>query len=229
MRLIASDTSLLLPGLLSAAGQRRGLLVVLAYGAACCYARFGEDEAASLEQLAARGGSEPRGPPISGLIARAGEQKARFEELLPAMTPNDLVLVGGAYLFDEFEKKLRERGARIAGREVDASAVVRLLQAICGLVVPPFSLTETAEHTAGRDRDDDPLIEIGMRAGAMAMVSDDRRHVSPSADAPTVYRDQRTGARLCAYQFAPFVEEHVNTLHFDLSDVDPSLLHVAYR
>lgn len=65
MRLIALDTSLLLPGLLSAAGQRRRLLVVLAYGAASYYARFGEDEAAALEQLAERSDTEPRGLPIS--------------------------------------------------------------------------------------------------------------------------------------------------------------------
>lgn len=229
MRLIASDTSLLLPGLLSATGQRRRLLVVLAYGAACYYARFGEDEAAALEQLAARSGTEPRGFPISNLIVRAAEQKAQFEEHLPAMTPDDLLLCGGAYLFDEVERKLRERGDRIARGGVDVGAVVRLLQAVCGMVVPPFPLTETPEHTDGRDRNDDPLIEIGLRAGAIAMVSDDRRHVSLSAHAPTTYQDRRTGVQLRAYQFAPFVEEHVNTLHFDLADVDPSLLRFAYR
>lgn len=229
MRLIASDTSLLLPGLLSAAGQRRRLLVVLAYGAACYYARFGEDEAVALEQLATRSGTEPRGLPISDLIARAAEQKAQFEEHLPAMTPDDLLLVGGAYLFDEVERKLRERGDRIAKGDVDGGAVVRLLQALCVMVVPPFALIETPEHTDGRDRDDDPLIEIGLRGSAIAMVSDDRRHVSPTADAPTVYRDQRTAAQLRAYQFMPFVAEHVNTLHFDLADVDPGLLRIAYR
>jgi hypothetical protein len=60
-------------------------------------------------------------------------------------------------------------------------------------------------------------------------VSDDRRHVALSAEAPTVYRDSTTGAQLGAYQFAPFVEEHVNTVHFELSDIDPGLLRVAYR
>jgi len=229
VRLIALDTSLLLPGLLSAAGQRRRLLVVLAYGAASYYARFGEDEAAALEQFAERSDTEPHGLPISDLIARAAEQKAQFEELLPVMTPNDLLLVGGAYLFDEVERKLRERGERIARGEVDSGAVVRLLQAICGSVVPPFPLTETPLHTDGRDRNDDPLIEIGLRAGAIAMISDDRRHVSLSADAPTVYRDPMTGTQLHAYQFAPFVEEHINTLHFDLGEVDPDLLRIAYR
>lgn len=229
MRLIASDTSLLLPGLLSATGQRRRLLVVLAYGAASYYARFGKDEAAALEQRAARNGTEPRGLPISDLIARAAEQTAQFEELLPAMTPNDLLLVGGAYLFDEVERKLRQRGDRIARGVVGSGAVVRLLQAICESVVPPFPLTETPLHTDGRDRNDDPLIEIGLRAGAIAMVSDDRRHVSLSADAPTVYRSTMSGAELLAYQFAPFVEEVVNTLHFNLSDVDPDLLRFAYR
>jgi len=84
-------------------------------------------------------------------------------------------------------------------------------------------------HTDGRDRNDDPLIEIGLRAGAIAMISDDRRHVSLSADAPTVYRDPMTGTQLHAYQFAPFVEEHINTLHFDLGEVDPDLLRIAYR
>ena len=168
MRLIASDTSLLLPGLLSATGQRRRLLVVLAYGAAAYYARFGKDEAAALEQRAARSGTEPRGLPISDLIARAAEQTAQFEELLPAMTPNDLLLVGGAYLFDEVERKLRQRGDRIARGVVDSGAVVRLLQAICGSVVPPFPLTETPLHTDGRDRNDDPLIALRRRPNRVA-------------------------------------------------------------
>jgi len=229
MRLIASDTSLLLPGLLSPSGQRRRLLVVFAYGAASYYARLGTDEAAEVESLAATAGGTLGGLPISELIERSARQKARFEEHLPPMTPDDLVLVGGAYLFDEVERTSHERGEQIAGDSVDVSAVVRLLQAICGPVIAPFPLTATPQHTEGRDRRDDPLIEIGLRAGASAMLSDDRRHVSLSPDEPTLYRSADSTAVLPAYQFAPFVNQLVNTLHFDLSDVDPTLLRIAYE
>jgi len=229
MRLIASDTSLLLPGLLSPAGLRRRLLVVFAYGAAGYYDRLGNDEANAVDHLAASLGATIGGLPMTELLERSARRKARFDEHLPPMTPDDLVLVGGAYLFDEVERKLHERGERIARGPVDVTAVVRLLQAICGPIVAPFPLTETPQHTDGKDRHDDPLVEIGLRAGASAMVSDDRRHVSPSADEPTVYHSADSSSALPAYQFAPFVNQMVNTVHFDLDAVDPTLLRIAFE
>jgi hypothetical protein len=60
----------LLPGLLSAAGQRRKLLVLFAYGGLGYFIRLGLDELRLLEEVAGRSGGEIGGPPIEELVER---------------------------------------------------------------------------------------------------------------------------------------------------------------
>lgn len=229
MRPIASDTSVLLPGLLSPAGQRRKLLVLLAYGGLNYYARVGLDELELLEEQAGRSGGELGGPSIQELVERATDRKAAMAEHLPALAPDDLLLVGSPALFDEVEAKVETVGPRIlkGGWDPDAPAKYRRqLELICGLVTPPFALDETPEHTQGRDRDDDYVIETAFQGGALAIVSDDKKHIALAKD-ETVYRDPRTGNELSAYWPSQFIERFVNTSGFDINDVEGALLELA--
>jgi predicted nucleic acid-binding protein len=107
VRPIASDTSVLLPGLLSPAGQRRKLLVLFAYGGLNYYARVGLDELELIEEHARRSGGELGGPSIEELVERATNRKAAMAEHLPARAPDDLMLVGSPALFDEVRRRSR--------------------------------------------------------------------------------------------------------------------------
>jgi predicted nucleic acid-binding protein len=229
VRPIATDTSVLLPGLLSARGQRRKLLVLLAYGGLNYYARVGLDELELLQELAGRSGGQLGGRPIEDLVERASDRRAAMAEHLPALVPEDLMLVGSPALFDEFEAKVEAVGPRLLKDGYDAEAPVkyrRQLEVICGLVTPPFALDEIPEHTQGRDRNDDFVIETAFQGGAHAIVSDDKKHIALDED-ETVYRDPRTGNEVSAYWPSTFVDRFVNTSGFDINDVDGALLELA--
>lgn len=231
MRLVVPDTSFLLSAFLSPRGQRRKLLIVLAYGYFSYYAQVGTDEIDSVRQEAEDSGGAIGGRDIEDLVARAAERRAELEEFLP-MAPDDLTIAGSKALFDEVERKVASVGPRLLKErfeEDDPARVRRSLEAITAYVVPDFPRDEVPRHTEGRDRDDDYLIEIAFQARAEAVLSDDRRHIALTVDDPTVYEDARTGARVAAYQQALFVERFVNSLHFDVNDVDPSLLERALR
>ena len=125
--------------------------------------------------------------------------------------------------------KIEAVGPRIlkGGWEPDAPAKYRRqLEMICGLVTPPFALDETPEHTQGRDRDDDFVIETAFQGGALAIVSDDKKHIALAED-ETVYHDPRTGNELSAYWPSQFIEHFVNTSGFNINDVDGALLKLA--
>jgi predicted nucleic acid-binding protein len=219
----------LLPGLLSPAGQRRKLLVLLAYGGLSYYIRVGLDELRLLEELAGRSGGELGGAPIDELVERATDRKAAMGEHLPALTPDDLMLVGSPALFDEVEAKVQSVGPRLLKDRWEDEAPAkyrRQLEMICGLVTPPFALDDTPKHTQGRDRNDDFVIETAFQGGALALVSDDKKHIALDEDA-TVYRDPRTGNGVPAYWPSTFIERFVNTSGFDINDVDGALLELA--
>jgi predicted nucleic acid-binding protein len=219
----------LLPGLLSAAGQRRKLLVLLAYGGLNYYARVGHDELELLREEAGRLGGELGGRPIEELVERASDRRAAMAEHLPALAPDDLMLVGSPALFDEVEAKVEAVGPRMlkGGYDTDAPGKYRRqLEVICGLVTPAFALDETPEHTAGRDRKDDFVIETAFQGGALAVISDDKKHIALNDDA-TIYHDARTGNEVPAYWPSTFIERFVNTSGFDINDVDGALLELA--
>jgi predicted nucleic acid-binding protein len=150
-------------------------------------------------------------------------------EHLPALTPDDLMLVGSPALFDEVEAKVEAVGPRMLKDGYDPEAPAkyrRQLEVICGLVTPAFDVDETPEHTKGRDRKDDFVIETAFQGGALAIVSDDKKHIA-IADDETVYRDPRTGNEVSAYWPSTFFERFVNTSGFDINDVDGALLELA--
>jgi predicted nucleic acid-binding protein len=200
--------------------------VLLAYGGLSYYARAGPDELELLEEEARRLGGELGGRPIEELVEQAADRQAAMAERLPPLAPDDLMLVGSPALFDEVEAKIEVVGPRMLKDAYDAEAPAkyrRQLEVICGLVTPPFALDETPEHTEGRDRKDDFVIETAFQGGALAIVSADKKHIALDGDA-TMYRDPRTGNEVPAYWPSTFIERFVNTSGFDINDVDGALL-----
>lgn len=227
MGLVVCDTSFLLPAWFSARGRRRKVLIVLAYGALSYYARVGAEELDLLRREEARGEIRVGGPAIEELISRAAARKARLEEFIP-MAPDDFVLVTSRLLLDEFERKAAEVGPKLApGLPPEAAEAARRgIETVTGYVIPDFPTDDVPLHTAGRDRDDDFLIETALRSGAEVVISDDRRHVALNANLPTRYRAPG-GQVTDAYQLNLFVERFLNSLHFDIDEVDPQLLSLA--
>lgn len=193
----------------------------------CCYERLGIEELDALRRIEEGGGALSGGLEIEELIARVAEQKDRLAHELPAMAPDDLCLLGSSMLFDEVEQKTESAGPRIArGLPPHAPRLARRqIEAASAIVVPTFEIDDTPVHTP--DRKDDYIVEMALRGEASAIVSDDRRHIAQTSDVPTWYRDFRTGSVVAAYQLELFVEDQVNNTHFDLDDVDPSLLGLA--
>jgi hypothetical protein len=70
------------------------------------------------------------------------------------------------------------------------------------------------------------VIETAFQGGALAIVSDDKKHIALAED-ETVYRDPRTGTELSAYWPSQFIKRFVNTSGFDINDVDGALLELA--
>jgi predicted nucleic acid-binding protein len=205
------------------------LVVLLAFGGLTYYAHAGPDELALLEEQAGRLGGELGGLTIEELVGRASDRRAAMAEYLPALPPDDLMLVGSPALFDEFEAKVEAVGPRMIKDDyiADSPAMYRRqLEVICGLVTPAFTLEEIPEHTEGRDRRDDFVIETAFQGGASAVISDDKKHIALDEE-PTIYRDPRTGDEVPAYWPSAFIEQFVNTSGFDINDVDGALLEIA--
>jgi predicted nucleic acid-binding protein len=230
VRLVVADTSVVFPAVLSPSGLRRKLLVLLAYGRLSAYARFGEDEELAQRQEARPPGSVIGGRPITEFLDEARAKKARLEEQLPSLAPDDLCLAGSRPLFDEYEKVLDERGSIVvpdfSGRE--ALAARRRLIAITQAITPDFDLDQVPTYTDERDRDDDKVIHTALLARADFIVSDDR-HISVDPTSATAYCEPSGDAVVNACRFDHFVENHVNSLHFELPSIDGSLLWLAYE
>ncbi len=227
MRPVVADTNVLLKAFLSPGGRRRKFLVVCAYGALNYYLRVGLAERERLhEELEHVAGSALGGMDIGRFIEAAGDRHAFLAEHLPALAPDDLCLVGSRPLLDEVEEKIAEVGPQILREEMpqDTPAKVRRqLAALTAIMIEDFELTDVPQHTAGRDRDDDLIIDTAFRGQATAIVADDKKHIALGEDG-TAYRHPVTGAEIMAYRFEPFISEYVNTYHFDLDDVAGSLL-----
>jgi predicted nucleic acid-binding protein len=231
VRLVVPDTSFLLPAFLSPDAQRRKLLVVLAYGYFSYYERVAADEIDAVRGDTEYGEVRLGGRDIEELAERAAGRRAELEEFMPT-APDDLAIAGSKVLFDEFERKVVSVGPRLLKdryQDDDPASVRRSLEAITAFVVPEFKLDEVPPYTEGRDRDDDFLIEIALRAGAEAVLSDDKKHVALNAEDATVYETPSGGATVGAYQPALFIQQFVDSLHFDVNEVDPELLEHALR
>ena len=227
MRPVVADTNVLLKAFLSPAGRRRKFLIVCGYGALNYYRRVGLAERERLEEeLEHVAGSALGGIDIRQLIEQAEDRQALLAEQLPALTPDDLCLVGSRPLLDEVEEIVARVGPQILRGQMPADApakIRRQLAALTAIMIPDFELADVPEHTSGRDRDDDLILETAFRGQATAVVADDKKHIALTEEG-TAYRHPVTGAELVAYRFEAFISAHVDTYHFDLDDVDGSLL-----
>jgi predicted nucleic acid-binding protein len=231
MRPIVADTSTVLSGLLGhPSGWRRKLLVLSAYGAFNYFTRVGPDELELMHDQAERHGGHVGGLAVEALMERAEYRRAALAEHLPALAPDDLLLVGSPAGFDELEDKLRSVGPRMAKdkwKDEMPERYRRLIVSICGVFVPAFDLATVPEHTEGRDRDDDFLLETAFQGGAGTVITDDKGVALEGDDGITRYIDPRTGASALACWPGVFIERFVNTSGFDINDVDGALLELA--
>lgn len=77
-------------------------------------------------------------------------------------------------------------------------------------------------HT--RDPNDDYLVEITIRAEAIALVSADKDLVPED---PWHWTDETRGVTVTAFGSQSFLEEHLNTSGFGIDEVDPRLLELV--
>jgi hypothetical protein len=224
MRPVVLDPPLLLSGLLAPDGMRRRLLVLMAYGALTYHERFaGPDEIERMRQEA-EAGAEVGGPDPTELLEEATAAKRAMSELLPAVTPDDLCLVASPALLDELERAvLEEPFIRHCFPEKTLPAVairLRLLVAsLTAIMVPEFE--SPPPGYTGR-KSCNAVVHTAIESGlAYTILADDRR-IARSDPEPTIYSHR--GFVVPAYRFSPFVEEEVNTLHFNLGEVDGRLL-----
>lgn len=114
---VVVDTSVSLPATLSLGGARRKLWIVLALGALTYEVEHGRLE---LDTLAAE--AERHGGVVGGhektleRLEQASDRRAALRERLPYDTPEDWVAIGSRALFDEYERKLKEIGTKLAVR-----------------------------------------------------------------------------------------------------------------
>jgi len=141
MPLVVVDSSVALPATLSPRGLARKFWVLLALGALTHREAHLRLDLEALDREAAETGGTIGGrPAIETLIERAGERRAALAELLPYDAPSDWTAAGSAYLFDEYERKVRVVAAKL-GRDIDdheAAQLRRQVEAVC-IAGPPLS------------------------------------------------------------------------------------------
>jgi predicted nucleic acid-binding protein len=202
--LITVDTSVALPATLSPGGMTRKLWVVLAYGSLAYQAEHGR-----LELDALRAEAESAGGKLGGLdaaehrVAAAEARSAALAERLPTGVPDDWVAIGSKVLFDEYERKVREKGTRfdpvLDAR--DASLLRRQLEAVCVAGSPPFDPRTVPALT--RDPGDDPIVYGALVSDVDYLVSDDKDIVPE--DEPHEY--EHGDHRILAVRFRYLVSE----------------------
>jgi|NGEPerStandDraft_6_1074524.scaffolds.fasta_scaffold20807_3 hypothetical protein len=198
----------------------RKLWVLLAFGGLTY-----EVEHRKLDLDLLRRQSEAVGGTLGGLaraeaqIADAESSRALLAEQLPYGTPHDWVAVGSKPLFDEYERKVREKGTRfdpVLGPE-DASRLRRQMEVLCVSAAPPFAPGTLPALTP--DPDDDAIVYGALLADADYLVSDDRRHIVPNGE-PREY--EHADRRLLAVTFDYLVSELMP--HIEWGEINGALL-----
>lgn len=217
------DTNAVVRAVLSPAGARRRLWLLLVYGGAV--------------QRTARIREELRLARESGFRASSGAklslQRAQacvdlIAGLLPEDAPDDLWAVASPVLLSEYHRKLRDLRDKLAKppwTEQQIDTAYRALVAGCGVIVPAFGEDDVPAYTDGRDTDDDLVIHTALLGSADVLISNDVRDVSLDPYGQTTYADDR-GNVVQAMTF-----EHYTTTHLDvdLDTIDGSRLADAYE
>ena len=221
---VVIDTSVSLPATLSPTGVRRRFWVVLALGALSYEVEHGRLELDALSTQAEQEGGDVGG--IANALARlerAGDRRAALLERLPYGTPEDWVAIGSRPLFDEYERKLREIGAKLdpALRETDIPRLRRQLEAVCVLAAPPFQDADVPALTA--DRKDDPILYTALVGDADLLVSSDK-HLVPDREQELWEHDGHT---VLALTFETLLADRLDDVAWD--QIDGSWLALAYN
>jgi hypothetical protein len=224
MRLVVLDRSLILPAFRAPEGQIRRLLVVLAYGGVRTYARFGTGEI----ELAEREGGRLGGRPIEDLVAAAARTAAHLAEHLPDETPDDLVLVVSSPLLSQYQGVLRDHGPKV-NLHLTPEELLKRRQELASLA---FTATESFDPPSlprySHNRESDVAIHTTLLGKADYLVTN-VSSVAQDQHEATEYRSEEIGHVMEAVRFDSFIASEVNTLHFDLDEVNGRLLSEALR
>lgn len=226
MPLVTVDTSVALPATLSPRSHPRKLFVMLAFGALTYRAEHLRLDADALRHAAASEGGGLAGlAALEGMIEQAERRRSALGELLPYDAPDDWVAAGFSALFDEFGRKLIERGHRLdpAVRDEDVPRLRRQFEAICVCGPPPFDASDVPPLT--RDPQDDPIVYGALLAGADFLVSDDR-DIVPSGEEHDYEHEEH---RLRAVTFGHFANTCFAGGDFAWSEVDGTWLRLAWE
>jgi predicted nucleic acid-binding protein len=224
MPFVVVDTSVSLPATLSPGGLARRFWIVLALGALTYEVEHRRLELDELSRRAEREGGVVRGvDQARARIEEADDRRAALLELLPYGTPDDWVAIGSTPLFDEYERKLREIGAKLdpALREEDIPRLRRQLESVCVAGAPPFASKTVPLLT--RDRKDDAILYTALIGNADLLVSDDRDLVPDRHEQLWEYEDRL----VTAVTFNTLVTERLDTTDW-LNEIDGSWLAVAH-
>lgn len=229
MRLVVVDPELLVAGFLVPSGWARKLLVVLAYGRLEAYERlFDPAERSKLQADANAFGGVIAGRPHDDVLTEARERKALMADRLPVLTPDEWGLAASFPIYNEVEHLVQEVREDLSSLPPDAPQLIRRQ-----LVAHTARVVEEEDglfprYTDGRARDKDYLIETAITAQAEFLITNDAR-VASSVNSAEPYRNETKGAHTKAVRLNYFVEEHLYGYHFELDDVDGSVLALAMR
>jgi predicted nucleic acid-binding protein len=219
---VVTDTSVGLPATLSPRGVTRRFWLLLAVGALAHRAENLRLELDALNATVAReGGGEVRGAEVIERLATAAEQRlAIISQRLPSDAPLDWTSLGSAVLFDEYERKVREIGAKLNPRVSPELAPVlrRQFEAMCVGGPPPFDPATAPALT--RDRADDAIVYTALLSDADFLISDDR-DVVPEAEERAYRHGEHT---VVAVPFGRFIREHFTPVDLDWRAIDGTML-----
>jgi predicted nucleic acid-binding protein len=225
MPYVVMDTSVSLPATLSPAGMARKLWLLLALGALTYQI---EHHRLVIEELRAEGevmGALPGALDSIEAEAHAAEQRrATLRDLLPHDTPEHWVAVGGAAIFDEYERKVREIGRRLnpSVRDTDIQPLRRRVEAICIAGSLSFNPDDSPPFT--RDRKDDPIVYTALLGEADYLISDDR-DIVPDGSEQAYEHDEH---QVLAVTFNRFVTTYFEPADLDWGTIDGRWLRHAF-
>jgi predicted nucleic acid-binding protein len=157
--------------------------------------------------------------------ARAAERRrAALRDLLPHDTPEHWVAVGGAAIFDEYERKVREIGWRLNPNvhDTDVHPLRRRLEATCVVESPSFNPEDSPPFT--RDRKDDPIVYTALLSRADYLISDDRDIVPDGSEHIYEHDEKHT----LAVTFNRFVTTCFEPADLDWGAIDGRWLRHAF-
>ncbi|MEX1140709.1 MAG: hypothetical protein WD399_05170 [Thermoleophilaceae bacterium] len=219
---VVLDTNTIVRAILSPAGARRKLWLLLVYGGAVERARLVRHE----HQAARAAGASNTGT-LETAVGTADAAAAHIAGLLPPGAPSDRWAIASPPLLAEYHRKLHDLRDKLAKPPWTAAQIdvaYRALVAGCGDITPDFEVDKVPHYTDGRDRDDDAIIHTALMGGAELLISNDTKDISLDRDGETEYGDGE-GRTVRAMTFEHFA---TTTLHVDLDTIDGSRLAEAY-